>query len=261
MTESPHIRQERRSTRVEVEIPIVITSVKSVGGVYEGPGVTVMVNKHGAKIVTAVRFQAGDYVRLTIPASNRSQLARVAWVDQENRGVARVAFGIALEEPENFWGVYFPPGDWDNPPSWEDWEVSERQQVTALPARQGSPPPLASTLDPPAVAAATQRQVTDAPPIEIYEEGSPVYVRGMSAAHLPFQEQTWLHPLRGQELTIRLRAVVDIGRLLQVIVPTNSLVVRARTSGVSDRVQKGKWTYWLRLDAPIRIIPKTGAEE
>ena len=260
MSESSKSRNERRSTRVEVEIPIIITSVKSKGKFYEGPGVTLMVNKHGAKIVTLLRFNVGDYVRLTIPASTRSQLARVAWVDQTEPGMARVSFGIALEEPENFWGVYFPPGDWDDPPSWEDWEKSEGQQTHSPVHRRELPkthdPNVALGPGSPAGSSALPKL----PPIEIYEEGNPVYVRGISAAHSPFQEQTWLLPVGGQEATVRLRAVVDVGRLVQVVFPTDTLIVRAHTTGVGDQAREGKWTTWLRLDALVRIIPKLETE-
>jgi len=260
VSEPPGNRNERRSSRVEVEIPIIITSVKTEGAFYEGPGVTVLVNKHGAKIATTLRFRVGDYVRLTIPASNRSQLARVAWVDQDNLGTARVNFGIALEEPENFWGVYFPPEDWNDSPSWEEWERGGLQPTSAsLPQQQVSSPSAlggpAQTLPP-----STSAPVAELPAIEVYEEGTPVFVRGISSARLPFQEQTWLHPVGGQEATVRLRPMVDIGKLVQVIFPADDLLVRARTTAVGERAKEGKWTFWLRVESPVRVVPKTETE-
>jgi hypothetical protein len=48
-------------------------------------------------------------VQITIRSQQRSQRARVVYVDEAHEG----EFAIELERPEeNFWGVYFPLADW-----------------------------------------------------------------------------------------------------------------------------------------------------
>jgi hypothetical protein len=49
-------------------------------------------------------------VSITIRSQQRSQRARVVDVDEARQD----EFGIELEKPENFWGVYFPPADWES---------------------------------------------------------------------------------------------------------------------------------------------------
>lgn len=244
---------QRRSTRVEANIDIVLASVKTRGVPSEAPGVTLMVSKHGAKVQTTMHLEAGDYVRLTNPATNHSQLARVAWVGRRDSSLARLAFGIALEQPENFWGVYFPPEDWNEPTSWEDWE-REEERVEPMPPALGAdisgPTPSPWNPAPASVAA----EVPMGEPIEVPADGAIVFVRGLSAARMPFQEQTVLHPLGGVEATIHLKPVVDIGRMLQVVFPPDHHVVRAHTTGIGRQPENGKWKMWVRLAAPLRVV-------
>ncbi|MGH9862706.1 MAG: hypothetical protein ACRD35_04710, partial [Candidatus Acidiferrales bacterium] len=120
--EPPRDAPDRRSTRVLIEIPIVLSSVKTRGIPFEAPAVTMIVNKHGAKVRTTKHMQVGTYVRVTNPSTNRSQLARVAWVGKSDDTIARLAFGIELLDPENFWGIYLPPADWLEARSWEEEE-------------------------------------------------------------------------------------------------------------------------------------------
>lgn len=240
----------RRSSRVLVNIPVIISSVKTKGVPFEAPAVTLVVSKHGAKIQTTLHMEVGTYVRLTNPSSNHSQLARVAWVGKSDDRVARLAFGIELDDPQNFWGIYLPPEDWMESPFWEEEEEAAAHVPPSLlaesPTAAGRPGD--STLFQAAEAP------PDLPPLEIPEEGVDVFVRGVSSAHLPFQELSVLHPVTETEATVQVRPVVDFGRIVQVVFPTINRTVRARVSGVSEQRTEGKWKTWLRFPHPFRVV-------
>ncbi len=72
---------------------------------------TVTVSRYGAKLrispPTRGTMVCGDHVRISQRGSYSWRTARISWVD-------RVGFcGIELQDPENFWGIYFPqkPGE------------------------------------------------------------------------------------------------------------------------------------------------------
>lgn len=66
-------------------------------------------NKHGARIVSGRALPIGSEVTVVVEATQRSQQARVVWEDQPGRH----DYGIELSNPENFWGISFPPEDWE----------------------------------------------------------------------------------------------------------------------------------------------------
>lgn len=240
----------RRSTRVLVNIPVVISSVKTKGIPFEAPAVTLVVSKHGAKIQTTMHMQVGTYVRLTNPATNHSQLARVAWVGKSDDRVARLAFGIELDDPQNLWGIYLPPEDWLESPSWDEEEEPAPYPLSSPSAEQGLP---SRRLGDDTVFGSSEAP-PQLPPLEIPEEGVDVFVRGLSSAHMPFQEHSVLHPVTETEATVQVRPVVDFGKLVQVVFPTVERIVRARVSGVSERQMEGKWKMWVRFPHPFRIL-------
>jgi hypothetical protein len=91
-------------------LPVVVSGVDENGRPFETDGETMSVNKHGARIRVDHPLRCKE-VRVTIRPQQRSQRARVVYVDETHEG----EFGIELEKPENFWGVYFPPADWESP--------------------------------------------------------------------------------------------------------------------------------------------------
>jgi len=102
--------RRRRSTRVLLTLPVVISGIDENGRPFETDGETISVNKHGARIRVKHLLRCTE-VRITIRSQQRSQQARVVYVDETHES----EYGIELEKPENFWGVYFPPADWESP--------------------------------------------------------------------------------------------------------------------------------------------------
>ena len=91
-------------------LPVTVSGIDENGQPFETDGETMSVNKHGARIRVNHPLRCKE-VRITIRSQQRSQRARVVYVDETHDG----EFGIELEKPENFWGVYFPPADWESP--------------------------------------------------------------------------------------------------------------------------------------------------
>lgn len=253
-------KKDRRSTRVLVNIPLVLSGVNSRGERVEAAGETLVVNKHGAKIRTLEPLERGMKIQVTIPSRKLSRGAQVVWVDERDQTQAELDFGVELDTAENFWGIYFPPEDWREADSWKDEEVAVGAALRPAPAPLSQTAPgktpseesLGSRISPALVPAASPSQSA---PVVIPAVGSEVYVRGMSAVRIPFQERTYLRLVGENEATIDLRPVVDVGVMVQVIFPATKLGLKARTSAVGTNRREGRWRMWIRFLDPFEIGP------
>ena len=239
---------ERRSTRVLVHIPLIVSGVNSHGQTVTAAGETEIVNKHGAKIRVLEWLEKGMRLQVTLPTRKMSRSATVVWVDERDRTEAELEFGVELESAENFWGIYFPPDDWQEPDSWKEAEAAAAEP----PALQPLPLPAARTAAAHAAAAPASRASGDGH-LAIPANGAEVFVRGMSAVHIPFQEKTTLRPVGGGEATIDVRPVVDVGVTLHVIFPDSQRGLKARTSAVGDRRHEGRWRMWIKFLDPVKF--------
>jgi hypothetical protein len=98
-----HMRGEsRRSTRVPLNIVI---SAKGLGQPLTCDGETIVVNRHGALVFCTVPLRMGLKIEVHVIKTDNSAAAEVVYVDPERPFVC----GIALEKPENIWGLSFPP--------------------------------------------------------------------------------------------------------------------------------------------------------
>ncbi len=104
--------QDRRSTRLSISIPVVISGVDIDGNDFSEGVRTQVVNKHGGKIATTRRLKMGSEVLIENPASGKSANSKVVWLDgnQSPDGLRSVA--LQLVEAQNIWGISFPPDDW-----------------------------------------------------------------------------------------------------------------------------------------------------
>lgn len=83
--------------------------VQATGISYEGE--TVVVNLHGALVKTTGRLELGAAVAVHVQLTGKSADARVVFVSRERP----FEFGIALDKPQNIWGISLPPADWREP--------------------------------------------------------------------------------------------------------------------------------------------------
>jgi hypothetical protein len=101
----PSIRESRRSTRVPLK---VVVSVEGSTDHLTCEGETIVVNLHGASLLTEVGLQRGMEVSIQVFLTGKKARARVAYLDPANP----LHCGIELHEPQNIWGVPLPPEDW-----------------------------------------------------------------------------------------------------------------------------------------------------
>ena len=95
----------RRSTRVPLQI---VLSARGLNERLTCDGETLVVNRHGALISSTVPLPMGMKVEIHVIITDKRANAEVVYLDAEQPFVC----GVALEEPENIWGLSFPPDDW-----------------------------------------------------------------------------------------------------------------------------------------------------
>ena len=103
----------RRSTRIALSIPVEVSGWDVEGREIHEKTTTNLVNKHGASITLQHKFSIDFNVVISIPHLKREQRCRVVWMSRLPDDRDNYQAGIELERPENFWGIDFPPGDWD----------------------------------------------------------------------------------------------------------------------------------------------------
>jgi hypothetical protein len=101
----------RRSTRLSLQIPVVITSLdpaRKSTGKYE----TLVVNAHGCGVIVREQLEKEMLMTIELVANGRIQKARVVVVRPLTEGVSWL-LGLEFEHPAcDFWGVENPPADW-----------------------------------------------------------------------------------------------------------------------------------------------------
>ncbi len=102
----------RRSTRLSLSIPIVISGKDTDQNEFKEETRTLVVNKHGAKIVTVHQLAMGMEILIENPALGTAAKATVAWVGPEYRPGELHQVGLQLFEARNVWGIEFHPDDW-----------------------------------------------------------------------------------------------------------------------------------------------------
>ena len=97
--------ESRRSTRVRLK---VLIEAQGIAEPLTCQGETIVVNRHGALISTAIALNAGMRIEIHVIPTDEHAPADVVYVDPDQPRVC----GIGLAKPENIWGLSFPPDDW-----------------------------------------------------------------------------------------------------------------------------------------------------
>ncbi len=93
----------RRSTRVPIRVRI---EVQSTGLSCDGE--TIVVNLHGALVKTSSQLELGAGINVHVQLTGKAAAARVVFASRQSA----LEVGIALDHPQNIWGVSLPPADW-----------------------------------------------------------------------------------------------------------------------------------------------------
>jgi hypothetical protein len=98
--------ESRRSTRVRLKVVIEVANVTEP---LTCAGETIVVNRHGALISTAIVLRVGMRVEIRVVLTDRRAVADVVYVDPDAPRIC----GIGLVQPQNIWGLSLPPDDWN----------------------------------------------------------------------------------------------------------------------------------------------------
>jgi hypothetical protein len=144
----------RRSTRLAIAIPITFSGKDAAGNAFKENTRTIIVNKHGAKILTAHQMTLGAEVQVENRALGLTGRACIVWISEKRLPQKPGEVGIQLFEAENIWGIEFPPQDWQ-----EGAPIGAGGKKIEMPAQpQNASPPK------PSQAAVASKAKNEAPP-------------------------------------------------------------------------------------------------
>jgi len=225
----------RRSSRVLVSLALAVSGQKSDGSHVSGAAETILVNRHGAKIRSTVPLEPQMEVRVAMLAPYKWRVGQVVWADSRER-----EYGIELYRPENFWGIYFPP---------EDWELGV-PAVTVVGNSQ------ASGATQPKVAVKTEPESAAGPqPLHVPEGGTIAILRGIASNGIPFQERDLILPVGERDATMLIGPMVNLGSKLQVIFSKNC-VEDAVVTATSHSREYDRWRIWLNFSRILLVARK-----
>jgi hypothetical protein len=127
----------RRSTRLPLEVPVLVTSLNAAEPFSE-PCNTTLVNAHGCGLIVPRALAHGIQVRLEIVSAKRHTTARVAEVVPLGGDPETWLVGLELEVPGNFWGIEYAPSDWkieESPSPAAEQRLDQEPSAAAKPAR------------------------------------------------------------------------------------------------------------------------------
>ena len=101
----------RRSTRLPLEVPVLVTSLDPTVSLSEDCNTT-LVNAHGCGVIAKREIPRGMRVRLEIVSAKRHTTAQVSEVVSLGGVPETWLIGLELDVPGNFWGIDFAPSDW-----------------------------------------------------------------------------------------------------------------------------------------------------
>src|SRR5450759_2331099 len=127
----------RRSTRLPLEVPVLVTSLNTAAP-FSARGNTTLVNAHGCGLIVPRALTHGIQVRLEIVSAKRHTTARVAEVVPLGGDPETWLIGLELDVPGNFWGIEYAPSDWkiaESPSTAAEQQVDQERIAAAKPAR------------------------------------------------------------------------------------------------------------------------------
>ena len=103
----------RRSTRLSVAVPILVSGTDAAGNPFKEHTFTLNVNKHGAEVAVNHLLATDAEISIENISIGRKGLARVVQRREKRTPNSPYEVSVELLQPENIWGVRFPPSDWD----------------------------------------------------------------------------------------------------------------------------------------------------
>ena len=172
-------------------------------------------------------------VRVAMLAPYKWRVGQVVWADSGER-----EYGIELYRPENFWGIYFPP---------EDWELGVPAVTVASAAAASGASQTRVAMQTEASEESSQTQA-----LQIPEGGTIAILRGIASNGLPFQERDLILPVGERDATMLIGPMVGLGSKLQVIFSKNC-VEDAVVTATSHSREYDRWRIWLNFSRVLLV--------
>lgn len=112
MTAEP-TSNRRRASRIPHKARIILSGADVDGINFAEETETLTVSKHGLAVRTSYNVALGQEISVRTKDKNRVGQFEVVWVgkaDTPDEG----RIGLEWVEPHRFWGIEFPPDDWEN---------------------------------------------------------------------------------------------------------------------------------------------------
>lgn len=222
-----------------VSLPLAVSGQKSDGSHVSGSAETILVNRHGARIRSTVRLEPRMEVRVAMLAPYKWRVGHVVWADSHES-----EYGIELHRPENFWGIYFPP---------EDWElgVAPITLYGDQPAGSATQSRSAQPEQPEQVETSSEPQ-----PLHIPEGGTIAILRGIASNGMPFQERDLILPVGDRHATMLIGPMVELGTTLNVILSKNC-IENGVVTAVSHSREYDRWRIWMQFSRVLLVSRHT----
>jgi hypothetical protein len=137
----------RRSTRIDYEVPVVLSGRDAAGQTFREETTTLIVNFHGAKVRTSRQVLVGMMVTVENVRSGQGGKAVCVQVHEVEPGAMTHAIALQLVHPGNIWGVENPPADWDSVAAELGGRNVSPQESAGRPAGTVMRPPAAPPVD------------------------------------------------------------------------------------------------------------------
>ncbi|MGE5321844.1 MAG: hypothetical protein ACM3SW_03225 [Actinomycetota bacterium] len=219
-----------------VSLALAVSGQKSDGSHVSGAAETILVNRHGARIRSTVPLEPKMEVRVAMLAPYKWRVGQVVWADSHES-----EYGIELHRPENFWGIYFPP---------EDWELG------VAPVTVYSDQPSSSATEPRSAPEKITESSSEPQPLHIPEGGTIAILRGIASNGMPFQERDLILPVGDRHATMLIGPMVELGATLNVILSKNC-VENAVVTAVSHSREFDRWRIWMQFSRVLLISRHT----
>ena len=105
-------REQRRSERVKLSIPVIVLAETREREQVQEETVTSVVNAHGGLFKLKMEVLVGQPIVVVNPLTNKEESCRVVRVDELPSGGFGVAFAFDTPAPD-FWPLTTPPLDWN----------------------------------------------------------------------------------------------------------------------------------------------------
>lgn len=105
----------RRTKRVVLVVPVAVSANREQGNPFSEKTTTLIVNATGALVYLTTAVSEGQKLQMINSITGQGILCTVANVTKSRQEKAKWEVGISFaEQKPRFWGISFPPDDWDS---------------------------------------------------------------------------------------------------------------------------------------------------